>query len=230
MVVPGDAASPKDAALRIYRQHDMFSPLGRLRAMQKVAGLNQTHVRELDAKSRLYSVAAARAAHAAEEAGRRAIEYGDEAFEQAQLAEALDAELSAERATTARLRSQLAHAEAQLATERYESAARETEQAAEIARLRALLEERRTLETRARALDDLVGELNETIVQTERKLRAEQADKALLARAVLRGRELELGPAGGFDVQTIVHVTPTGVHAAHLRPASGTTARDREDI
>lgn len=223
------SASPADAALAIYRQHDMADPLGRMRAMQRVASLYDAHSRELGAKSRLLESAAVRAMSAADEAGRQAMHYSDEAFEQCERADALDAALRAERATTALLREQLARVEAQLATERHETAQREAEHSAETERLAGLLEERRPLEVRIRELDDLVGELNETLVQTERKLRAVRADKVLLARAVLRGRELELGPSGGFDVQTIVHVTPAGVLATHLRPMSGVTSRERDD-
>ncbi|KAG8464458.1 hypothetical protein KFE25_003521 [Diacronema lutheri] len=224
-------AQPADVALAIYRQHDMSQSVGRLRAMQQVAAMYDVHSRELGARAKLLETTATRAVRAADEAGRQSVALSDKAFEQAERAAALEAALAAEHAVSARLREQLARAEAQLAIERDEGAARDARYDAEVARLAGLLEERRPLESRAARLDDLVGELSDQLVDAERRLRAERADKTLLARAVLRGRDAEeLGAAEGFDVQTIVHVTPRGgVLATHLRPASGSTTREREE-
>ncbi|KAJ1622001.1 hypothetical protein T492DRAFT_1065429 [Pavlovales sp. CCMP2436] len=212
------SANPADAALAIYRRHDMSKTLGRLRAVHEVAEFYAEYTRELSARVRVLETAAARAIRSADEAGRQSLRSGDAAFAHADRADGLDAALAAERGVSASLRKQLCRAEAQLATERDESA---LQHAAELGRLAVVgggVEAGGGLEARARKLDALVDELNGQLIDAERALRAERGEKALLARAVLRDQRFD---HSSFEVQTIIHVAPgMPVLATHLRPST----------
>jgi chromosome segregation ATPase len=215
-MVAGARASPKDAALAVLRKHDMAKPLGRMRAMQEVAVLYDAHASELTARLSALEGATAQRARHERDATAAHLEASQAALEHAERAATLELELHAERAVAAQLRDELARALLLLEVERYEAATRETERDAEVAHLGALLEERRPLEAHVAKLDAALGELNAQLVDAERQVRAERADKALLARAVLRDQAYDLG---GLQVETIVHVVPDGVHATHLRPS-----------
>mmetsp|Transcript_20437 Transcript_20437/g.60322 ORF Transcript_20437/g.60322 Transcript_20437/m.60322 type:complete len:227 (+) Transcript_20437:31-711(+) len=222
-------AQAADITLDILRRHDMTGVNGRLRGMRELERFYQAHTHELTQRTKLVEAALSQATQAAREAGNESMDHADTAFALEIRVGELEERLAVETRASSDLRARLARAESQLDAERWEWADKEARLEARVAELAERLEERRPLERRLVQMDEVIDELNSAIVDLERKLRDERAEKALVQRAILRDQQFDLSATGGFDVQTIVQITPSMAHITHLLPSNRDKAVHRRD-